>query len=96
MDCRELCINITLNKVGLYHHAIYDKSMQGLEEGIDIQNNNFRNKFMTFRICVQEKRVYNQHRHPGKSIKMQEKSSKNKNVKERKTLKGKTFLNVNN
>ena len=58
MDCRELCINITLNKVGLYHHAIYDKSMQGLEEGIDIQNNNFRNKFMTFRICVQEKRVY--------------------------------------
>ena len=57
MDCRELCINITLNKVGLYHHVIYDKSMQGLEEGIDIQNNNFRNnEFMTFRICVQEKK----------------------------------------
>ena len=83
MDCRELWINITLNKAGLYHHAIYDKSVQGLEEGIDIQNNNLRNnEIVTFRVCVQEKREFtNQHRHPGISTKMHEKSSKNKNVK---------------
>ena len=47
-------------------------------------------------MCTGKKEFTNQHRHPGKSIKMQEKSSKNKNVKEGKTLKGKIFLNANN